>query len=189
MEHIYKNIDGWFDFSRFYDSVIDRLPNGFVFVEVGVWKGKSLSYFVIESINKNKSGSIYAVDHWLGSEEHQKNSWAHDPVLDYENGLYNEYCRNISSIRNYITDIKDSSINASNRFSDSSLDAIFIDASHDYDNVSQDLLHWKNKLKKTGILAGHDYDWPTVKMAVNNFANQNDLFVASYQSVWELTPA
>lgn len=189
MEHIYKNINGWFDFNRFYDSVIDRLPNDFIFVEVGVWKGKSISYFVVESINKNKRGQIYAVDHWLGSEEHQKDSWAHDPAVDYENGLYNEYCHNISPIREHITDIRDTSFNASNHFADGSLDAIFIDASHDYDNVFQDLLCWKSKLKKEGIIAGHDYDWPTVKMAVNNFANQNNLFVANYYTVWELTPA
>lgn len=187
MQHIWSKIDGWFDFTRFYDSVIDRMPNNFVFVEVGVWKGKSLSYFVVESIKKNKTGTIYAVDHWLGSEEHQKNSWAYDPLTDTVDGLYNEYCKNIDPIRSYIKDIRDSSINASKQFLDNTIDAIFIDASHDYDNVCLDISCWHKKVKNNGIISGHDYDWPGVRLAVNSFANKHSMGVASYNNVWELT--
>lgn len=186
MEHIYKSIDGWFDFNLFYTSVVDRVPDNFVFVELGVWKGKSLAYFVVEAINKNKNGTIYAIDHWLGSEEHQKNSWAYDPLVDAIDGLYNEYNKNISSIRQYITDIRDTSTNASHRFADKSIDAIFIDASHDYDNVLKDISHWYPKVTDTGIISGHDYDWPQVSAAVKDFANSHNLSITRYNNVWEL---
>jgi len=186
MEHIYPNIEGWFDFHTFYNSVLDRLPQDYIFVEVGVWKGKSLSYFVIESINKSKNGKIYAVDHWLGSEEHQKDSWAYDPLTQIEDGLYNEYCKNIVPIRDYIFDIKNSSEVASNTFENQSIDAVFIDASHDYDNVYRDISSWYPKVKFGGIISGHDYDWPGVNSAVNNFAKAHNMGIVSYDNVWEL---
>lgn len=186
MEHIYSNIDGWFDFSVFYNLLIDRLPQNFTFVELGVWKGKSISYFTVESINKNKQGKIYAVDHWLGSQEHQKNSWAYDPLVEVEEGLYNQYLNNINPIKDYITNIKASSSSASEMFEDQSIDAIFIDASHDYDNVYQDLNTWMPKIKSEGIISGHDYDWSGVKLAVNNFARFNNLTIVTYNTVWEL---
>lgn len=186
MQHIYQSIDGWFDFNLFYTSIVDRIPNNFVFVELGVWKGKSLAYFVVEAINKNKNGTIYAVDHWLGSEEHQKNSWAYDPLVDNVDGLYNEYNKNISSIRQYVQDVRDTSTNASHRFTDKSIDAIFIDASHDYDNVLKDISHWYPKVTDTGIISGHDYDWPQVSSAVRDFASKNNLSITRYNNVWEL---
>lgn len=43
------------------------------------------------------------------------------------------------------------------------LDLVFIDANHEYLNVKKDILAWLPKVKKGGILAGHDYD-PTVPM-------------------------
>lgn len=50
-----------------------------------------------------------------------------------------------------------------------SLDLIFIDAQHTYENVSEDIRHWAPKLRDTGILGGHDlYDrvFPGVRKAV-----------------------
>ncbi len=52
---------------------------------------------------------------------------------------------------------------------DNSLDLIFIDAQHTYENVSEDIRNWAPKLKATGIMGGHDlYDraFPGVRKAV-----------------------
>lgn len=40
---------------------------------------------------------------------------------------------------------------------DNTLDLIFIDANHSYENVKEDIELWYPKLKKFGILSGHDY--------------------------------
>lgn len=42
-------------------------------------------------------------------------------------------------------------------FADESLDYVYIDGNHAYDYVKLDLETWYPKLKKGGILAGHDY--------------------------------
>lgn len=37
------------------------------------------------------------------------------------------------------------------------LDFVFIDGAHDFDNVMLDIILWSKKVKKGGIVAGHDY--------------------------------
>lgn len=180
MDHIYNNIHGWFNFPEMYNFILDNIPENFTFAEIGVWKGKSLSYFVVESINRQKTGKIFAIDHWNGSEEHiTKNNQAYEKLLETENGLYNDFLSNIEPIKNYISIIRKSSIEASKNFADNTFDAIFIDGSHDYDNVKADINAWYPKLKKGTIISGHDYDgnWPGVVNAVNEFATKNNLII------------
>ncbi len=50
------------------------------------------------------------------------------------------------------------------------LDFVFIDAKHTYENLYTDIFLWKRKVKKGGIVAGHDYahpSYPGVKQAVD----------------------
>jgi hypothetical protein len=50
----------------------------------------------------------------------------------------------------------------------------YVDASHDYESVANDLEAWWERLTQEGILAGHDYDptHPGVIRAVNEFADK-----------------
>ena len=72
--------------------------------------------------------------------------------------------------------MKMSSLDAVNFFEDKSLDFVFIDASHEYEDVKNDIVSWLPKIKHGGILAGHDYwsdpdSWPSVRKAVNDTLN------------------
>lgn len=54
---------------------------------------------------------------------------------------------------------------------DESLDLVFIDANHSYENVKEDIEIWKSKIRKGGILSGHDYEhrmFKGVKEAVDD---------------------
>lgn len=42
-------------------------------------------------------------------------------------------------------------------FAPKSLDFVYIDGAHDFDNAVQDICQWAPKVKSGGILAGHDY--------------------------------
>jgi hypothetical protein len=53
--------------------------------------------------------------------------------------------------------IKDYSVEASKQFKNGQLDFVYIDANHYYDYVMQDLIAWRPKIRKGGILSGHDY--------------------------------
>lgn len=48
-------------------------------------------------------------------------------------------------------------------------DYIYIDGSHEYEDVVKDIAAWWNKLKPGGVIGGHDYDLPGVKRAVQEF--------------------
>ena len=40
---------------------------------------------------------------------------------------------------------------------DESIDIVFIDADHSYEGVYNDILKWEPKVRKGGIISGHDY--------------------------------
>lgn len=69
------------------------------------------------------------------------------------------------------------SMEALHRFEDESVDFIYIDALHTYDEVMEDMACWWKKLKVGGVMGGHDYCHyqPGVIKAVNEFVENNKL--------------
>jgi SAM-dependent methyltransferase len=71
-----------------------------------------------------------------------------------------------------VTFVRGYSDEVARRFEDGSFELVFIDADHTEEWVSRDLVAWMPKVKRGGIIAGHDYDsrnWPGVKLAVDRF--------------------
>lgn len=67
-------------------------------------------------------------------------------------------------------------------FADSSLDFVYIDANHDFDNVMRDIIEWTPKVKKNGIVSGHDFvpgnnfkDYFGVREAIDVYTKCHDL--------------
>ena len=54
--------------------------------------------------------------------------------------------------------IRDWSTNAADRFKDESLDFVYVDANHDFRHVIEDVDTWSKKVRKGGIVSGHDYN-------------------------------
>lgn len=61
------------------------------------------------------------------------------------------------------TVIIDKSTRASKLFQEGSLDFIFIDGSHFYERIKEDLEHWIPKVRAGGLVSGHDYDEKLVR--------------------------
>lgn len=53
--------------------------------------------------------------------------------------------------------IKGWSLDSVKQFEDESLDFVFIDANHDFRHVTDDVDEWSKKVRKGGIVAGHDF--------------------------------
>lgn len=54
--------------------------------------------------------------------------------------------------------IRKLSMDAVRDFKDGSLDFVYIDADHHFDAAMEDVIAWSRKVRKGGIVSGHDYD-------------------------------
>lgn len=80
-----------------------------------------------------------------------------------------EFFTNTRHFKDKIHLYKDFSYNLVHTFKDEDFDFIYIDALHDYDSVKRDLELYLPKVKKGGVIAGHDYskEFSGVQRAVN----------------------
>jgi len=158
MEHFYKTIgEDWFNYKELYSAVIRHFPSGSHFVEVGSWKGRSAAFMAVEIINSGKDIKVSCVDLF---EYYDGNTDLTADKFTDSNGmsLYEQFLNNVKPVSNIISAVKDFSDKAAAKFQDNSIDFCFIDAAHDYAHVKQDVEAWLPKIKKGGIIAGHDYE-------------------------------
>ena len=156
-----SEIRGWFNQKQqsVYDFLIKNTPENGTFVEIGAWLGKSSSYLVDNGGNR----TIIIIDSWEGSPNERNTNHRLATQTDiYEIFKENMGERKYESIRGLSTEVV-------NQFEDESLDTVFIDATHTYEAVKEDIKVWLPKVKNGGILAGDDYNqnWPQVIKAVN----------------------
>jgi len=178
VNHFYKKLgQDWFTYPELYRGMVRRFGDGSHFVEVGSWKGRSAVFLAVEIHNSGKRIRLDCVDTWDGSDEHKvEDGVVYEPLLKVKDGLYNEFIRNIRPVKKIIKPIRMTSVEASGIYDDESLDFVFIDAAHDYDSVKEDITHWLPKVRKGGVLAGHDYSWSTdVKKAVDEIFSFDEL--------------
>ena len=112
-----------------------------------------------------------------GSEEHVEDETVSGGTL------YDNFLANVADVRDYLSPLRATSIEAAAHFDDESLDLVFIDAAHDYESVRADIAAWQPKLKSNGILAGHDYSrpWPEVVSAVEEeFGERTSVYGACW---------
>lgn len=173
------DIDGWFDYADFYDEIIDYFDSG-VFVEIGVWKGKSIKYLATKAKRNTK---IFGVDNFKGSPGVEGElPGEHEKDVDIINGtLYNTYLKNIAGLD--IITIRGESYEVCNKFDDESVDFVFIDGDHHYEIVLKDIQGWFPKVKKGGIISGHDYA-PGIGCGVIEAVNQIFPDVKTINNVW-----
>lgn len=127
-------------------------------VEVGCWQGRSTRV-----LTDNTNGYVFAVDHWRGSAEHAE-FLSHKPA-DF---IWTEFNKNLGDrLRaGKVFPLHLPSVEAAELMSGMIFDMVFIDASHDYESVRDDIRSWR--LLTEGLLCGHDYGYPPVTKAVND---------------------
>lgn len=138
-------------------------------LEVGAWKGRSA-----KALLEGCKGIVYSVDHFLGSVGAE--------VSKENESVFIQYARNVKEYNNLVI-IKMASHEAAKLFADNSIDMVFIDAGHSYEEVIQDIELWYPKVKK--IICGHDYAnfWPGVIQAVNEkFSNRFKII----ETIWSV---
>jgi hypothetical protein len=127
--------------------------------EVGVYKGG----YSIELCKANPNLVLYCIDKWGIDDKTEKRRNLHMKIYNYAKRKLSPY--NAIVVRDY-------SINAAKQFN--LLDFVYIDANHSYEEVSQDIQAWAEKVRPGGIVSGHDYDFTDVKKAVDEYVIKNN---------------
>jgi hypothetical protein len=177
-DHYYQEIDGWFTTgdAQLYAWLVSEAPDGATIVEVGSWKGRSLSCLLVEAKNSGKNLRIVGVDGFAGSVD-QPNMVHEANCLDLE-----QLCRQAADRAGYPYEIIRGDSADSAALIDSAW-AVFIDASHDAVSVKRDIDAWLPKIVPGGVMAGHDVDEPGVQWAIcDRFDNWGCRFGRCWQT-------
>lgn len=137
--------------------------------ELGVFKGENALRF-LNSLNIKK---IHLVDSWITPP--------YEHVDNYE--AFGEEVKNKFSKFNNVVIHKEYTYEAVKKFKDNSLDFVYVDAGHKYEECKKDIELWYPKIKSKGIMAGHDYfNLEEVKKAVDEFVFLNQLEIITFDA-------
>ncbi len=148
------------------DCSRDDLPGFFkemgfkVGVEVGVYKGEYTKLLCGAGLQ------IYAVDPYMAYDDYDEKHRDFQARQDY---LYARLKKVMAPFPN-CTIVRKTSMDAVKDFENGSLDFVYIDGHHGFKYVAEDLWEWSKKVRKGGIVSGHDY-------ALARKKNQHDPYV------------
>ena len=164
-------------------------------IEVGTWKGGSALTLADHVERLGLDAEIICVDTWLGALE----MWTDQEdagrfgSLGLKHGyptLYYQFLANVcrAGRQARITPFPIPSVTAAQWFSlrDVRADLIYIDGSHEEEDVYQDLVSYWDLVRPGGVLFGDDWSWDGVRLAVQRFAKENALAITHRHDKWEL---
>jgi len=99
----------------------------------------------------NPRAKIYLVDSWKAYRGYRDH--VNQAKMDV---FYGEVQKRLGEFDNYEI-VRKFSMDAVKDFKDESLDFVYIDGNHRFEFVVQDIGFWSRKVKRGGIVSGHDY--------------------------------
>lgn len=160
-------------------------------IEVGVWDGENSE----ELLRRFPKLQLYMVDRWKPLEQKEGQF---DPrmALKTERDFRAAFIKCVDRVSVFddqtpVT-IKGSSTDIAKWLHGLSFDFAFLDASHHYEAVKEDLNAWWPLLRAGGLFCGHDYNGSGdkrgafgVKQAVDEFAKEHELTISTCSGhVW-----
>jgi len=143
-------------------------------IEIGTFKGENAKH-ILNNLNINK---LYLIDPWKENNEYKESKGQKSLNI-----AYNKTKKRLKNYKDKTIYLKDYSSNVINKVPE--VDYIYIDGNHAYKYVLEDCENYWTKVKKGGILAGHDISLKTTLNAVQDFCKKNDLhFQVAGQDWW-----
>ncbi len=178
----------------FRELITNRKPR--LIIEAGSWKGDSAIQFASLIRELQFDAAVLCIDTWLGSVEHRDGTvkgWDIRPYLKHGYPqLYFQFLANIvhHGCQDHIVPLPNTTSNAARWLKKHNItaDLIYVDASHEEDDVYSDLnLFWES-LNPGGVLCGDDWStyWYGVICAVNRFAKEQGLPLKTAGQHWFL---
>lgn len=178
-----SNLLNFININRYHISHITKYYNYQNYTEIGIQRGNFLN-FILKNTNLNY---VYGVDSFQPCNGNQCGwSHSHNIIIDgiKAQNKNKEICLNkLSSFKDRFHFINLNSIAYGTSIKDESLDMVFIDGDHSENGVLLDLEIYYKKIKKGGLIVGHDYGGNfgssepvvQVKPAVDKFCIKNNL--------------
>lgn len=189
-----EDLAGWGGDSPAFGELIRSHKPEFI-IEVGSWKGASAVSMADEMKALGINGRILCVDTWLGALEFWSDQ--SDPerfqALECKHGFPSVYYRFLANVchrshQNRIVPFPLPSTAAALWLMRTNLraDMIYVDGSHEEEDVYQDLLDYHTLLKPGGIIFGDDWGWSGVRAAVERFAAEKNIKIRHLHDKWIL---
>lgn len=177
---------GWITHEGDAEAVLDALRlcppcTPIVGVEIGSWVG----YTATLMLDSTPELTLTCVDTFLGSPSDMtgKLREAAGEISCDPDIIRTVFNRNTERFGDRCKVMRMDSLDAAEQFEDETLDFVFIDADHTYEGCKADILAWLPKLKRTGVICGHDYSeaFPGVVRAVDEIFGNT---VETQRLVW-----
>src|SRR3990167_7642264 len=128
----------------------------FKMVEVGSFEGVSTLLFA------SYVDTVYSVDYYDYIPPATGRIPEHDQTFVNAEKLFIDRTKDVKNI----VKIRKESREAAKDFEDGSLDAVYLDAEHDEAGFRADMKAWLPKIKRGGIMSGHDYNEPQIRRVI-----------------------
>ena len=158
-------------------------------VEIGSFVGRYARHIL-----DNWKGTLYLIDPWREPRKGSDVEGSVNNVVTPETML--KTAKALEGVEDRGIMIRALSHQAVDLFQDGSLDFIYIDGDHSYEGVKKDIQLWFPKVKKGGLVAGHDYlrlkkenDWFLDPNFLPNGKGKYIYFGGSYVGVFGVNPA
>jgi hypothetical protein len=178
-----ETIHGWMtrrELEWLYATAGD-LPPGGTWVELGVWKGRSL--FTV-AMGLPRDSRLVAVDHFAPITTTL-------PFVPTRSWVYDHFQVVLTAVKRLRSDLQidvrhDDTAGSAAHFADGTVDVVFIDADHSGWGLARDVAAWLPKLKADGLLCGHDFSdgFPELQRIVNEMFP--DRRIVSETSIWQV---
>ena len=163
-------------------AMLHGIPRGSRGAEIGVWKG-DFSAAILKIVAPTH---LYLVDPWMMAGDNRvvfprsrsgEVVGVDAQVLDSQDGadrVFESVAARFAD-RDEVEILRSTSLEAALKVDEQSLDWVYIDGSHYYENVRDDLDAWLPRMKPSAIMFGDDYYWRdpersyAVKRAVDEF--------------------
>jgi len=140
-------------------DLIKEFPNDIVMAEIGCYAGESTEMFLCSG----KVRRLYAIDPW--KEGYDDKDEASSTDFNLVEALFDQRTKDKDVVK-----LKMTMAEAFDLLPE--LDVIYIDGNHLYDYVINDIELSLKKIKKNGIISGHDYNCTDVESAVTKIFNK-----------------
>ena len=163
-----KAVQAWFNFRGGRNNLPwtarrgtrEQLPAFFarVGLNIGVEVGTQRGVWAKALCDGHPALRLTCVDPWAAYSSHPQ---------EQQDRFYAETVARLEGTGSTLLRMR--SLDALPQFADRSLDFVYIDGAHDFDNAAADIIGWARKVRVGGIVAVHDYDLTDVRCAVDAY--------------------